>query len=333
MPEIQTQKEPSSTSSNKPFVSGDTHLPEITVKALILGIILAVIMAGANAYLGLFAGMTVSASIPAAVISMGILRFFRRSNILENNIVQTCASAGEALAAGVIFTLPALIILGAWGQFNYIQTALIAGFGGILGVLFTVPLRRALIVEQPLQFPEGIACAEVLKTGDQGGEGVKYVGWAALFAIVFKFCQTGLRWIVETTEGAKYLFGGKIVGYASSNLSPALIGVGYIVGLNIAVLVFAGGVLNWWIVIPSISALHGGAPAGVSAVDYANQIWTNQTRFIGVGAMVIGGLWALVRMRSSVFVGFNRGFKPIEEKGRTATTTAWKMTCRCNGFS
>lgn len=303
-----------STIKQKPFISGDMTLPEITVKAIILGIVLAIIMAGANAYLGLFAGMTVSASIPAAVISMGVLKLFRRSNILENNIVQTCASAGEALAAGVIFTLPALIMLGTWAQFDYWQTALIAGFGGILGVLFTVPLRRALIIEQPLQFPEGIACAEVLKTGDKGGAGVKFVGWAALFAMAFKFAQTGLRWIAETAEGAHYLFGRKFIAYASSNLSPALIGVGYIVGLNIAVLVFAGGVMNWWIAIPIITAMHGGAPAGSSAADYANQIWSNQTRFIGVGAMVIGGLWALVKMRNSVFVGIKSGLVAYREK-------------------
>ena len=189
-------------SVSKPFISAEMNLPEITIKAVILGIVLAAIMAGANAYLGLFAGMTVSASIPAAVISMGVLKLFRKSNILENNVVQTCASAGEALAAGVIFTLPALILLGTWARFNYVQTSLIAGFGGILGVLFTVPLRRALIIEQSLQFPEGVACAEVLKTGEKGGEGIKYVGWAALFAIAFKFCQTGLRWIAGTAEGA-----------------------------------------------------------------------------------------------------------------------------------
>lgn len=304
----------SAGSVHKPFISENMSLPEITVKAVILGIILAMIMAGANAYLGLFAGMTVSASIPAAVISMGILRMFRRSNILENNIVQTCASAGEALAAGVIFTLPALIMLGTWGEFNYIQTTLIAGFGGVLGVLFTVPLRRALIVEQPLQFPEGIACAEVLKTGEKKGEGVKFVGIAALFAMLFKFCQTGLRWFSESAVGAHYLFGRKTLVYVSSNLSPALIGVGYIVGLNIAVLVFAGGVMNWWIAIPIISALQGGAPAGVSAADYAGQIWSAQTRFIGVGAMIIGGLWALVKMRNSVLSGVRSGLQAYKEK-------------------
>lgn len=313
MPEV-TKTKATVSPLHKPFISEEMSLPEITVKAVILGIILAVIMAGANAYLGLFAGMTVSASIPAAVISMGVLRLFRRSNILENNIVQTCASAGEALAAGVIFTLPALIMLGTWGEFNYLQTTLIAGFGGVLGVLFTVPLRRALIIEQPLQFPEGIACAEVLKTGEKKGEGVKYVGLAALFAMIFKFSQTGLRWLSESAVGAHFVFGRKAVAYVSSNLSPALIGVGYIVGLNIAMLVFGGGVLNWWIAIPIISAMHGGAPAGVSAADFASQIWSEQTRFIGVGSMIIGGLWALVRMRNSVFSGIRSGLKAYKEK-------------------
>ena len=138
-----------------PYIPASTSLPEITVKAVVLGVFLAIALAGANAYLGLFAGITVSASIPAAVISMAILRLFRESNILENNIVQTAASAGESLAAGVIFTIPALILLEAWTEFNYLQTTLIAALGGTMGVLFTIPLRRALIVDEPLRFPEG----------------------------------------------------------------------------------------------------------------------------------------------------------------------------------
>ncbi|HED06798.1 MAG TPA: oligopeptide transporter, OPT family [Ignavibacteria bacterium] len=293
-------------------------LPEITIKAVILGVILAVILAGANAYLGLFAGMTVSASIPAAVISMGLLKMFKNSNILENNIVQTCASAGESLAAGVIFTLPAMIMLGAWSEFNFLDTALIAGFGGILGVLFTVPLRRALIVEKPLQFPEGIACAEVLKTGEHGGKGVKFVVWAAAFSALFKFSQTGLRLIAETVEGAKYLFGKNVIAYFGTNLSPALIGVGYIVGLNIAILVFLGGIINWLVAIPILLLVQGGAPAGVTATVYANQLWSEQTRYLGVGAMVIGGLWALIKMRGSVFSGITSGlaaYKDIKNNG------------------
>ena len=206
----------------------DNSLPEITVKAIILGIILSIVLAGANAYLGLFAGMTVSASIPAAVLSMGILRLFKSSNILENNIVQTSASAGESLAAGVIFTLPALIVMQYWTTFNYWETTLIAGLGGVIGVLFTVPLRRALIVEEGLQFPEGIATAEVLRSGDKGGKSVKYIAQAGIIGALFKFGETGLRIWTGSVETAVRV-GGSIV-YFCSNLSPALISVGYIVG-------------------------------------------------------------------------------------------------------
>jgi uncharacterized oligopeptide transporter (OPT) family protein len=150
-------------------------LPEITIKGVILALILAAVLAAANAYLGLFAGMTVSATIPAAVISMGLLRFFRNNNILENNIVQTAASAGEAIAAGCIFTLPALILLGTWTTFDYKWVAIIAGFGGVLGVLFTIPLRRSFIVGSNLQFPEGIATAKVLESGQTGGAGLRQI--------------------------------------------------------------------------------------------------------------------------------------------------------------
>ncbi|HKJ68798.1 MAG TPA: oligopeptide transporter, OPT family [bacterium] len=290
--------------NESPTVPDDVSLPEITFKAIILGIILSVVLAGANAYLGLFAGMTVSASIPAAVLSMGILRFFRHSNILENNIVQTAASAGESLAAGVIFTLPALIVMQYWTTFNYWETTLIAGLGGVIGVLFTVPLRRALIVEEGLKFPEGIATAEVLRSGDAGGGGVKYIAQAGIIGALFKFGDTGLRLWTGVIETASRV--GSSIAYFGSNLSPALVSVGYIVGINIAVLVFLGGALNWLVAIPIYAALHtwpmsGGEP--MAAVEWAGEIWSSHTRFLGVGAMVIGGLWALINLRSSVITG------------------------------
>jgi putative OPT family oligopeptide transporter len=302
-----SQSDPQKSPTFKPFVPSSTSLPEITLKALILGIVLAVVLAGANAYLGLFAGMTVSASIPAAVISMGVLKLFKRSNILENNIVQTCASAGESLAAGVIFTMPALVLLGTWSRFNFVQTTLIAGFGGILGVLFTVPLRRALIVEEPLQFPEGVACAEVLETGERGGAGVKLVLGAAIVSALFKFGQTGLQLWKEAAEWATGVASRRSLFYIGTDLSPALVAVGYIVGLNIAVLVFAGGILNFWVAIPILTWMHGGVPAGQSATEHALEVWSAQTRYLGVGAMVVGGLWALVRMRGSVTTGIRSG--------------------------
>ena len=176
---------------------------ELSLKAIILGVFLALLMCAANTYLGLYAGMTVSASIPAAVISMAILRgIFRRGTILENNIAQTAASAGESLAAGIIFTIPALVILGAWRGFNYWTTTLIAILGGSLGVLFMIPLRKALIVEEKeLTYPEGIACAEVLKTGQEKGRGIEYLLIALAIGAVFKFCILVVSLIKGTVEG------------------------------------------------------------------------------------------------------------------------------------
>src|ERR1700759_4605145 len=167
-----------------PYIPAEKSLPELTVGVILLGALLSVVLGGANAYLGMFAGMTVSASVPAAVISMGILRALRTGNILQNNAVQTAAASGEGLASGVIFTLPALVILGTWTRFSYLETTLIAGFGGILGVLFTIPLRRALIIDQPLQFPEGVATAEVLKVGAEGGGGGGVLGLTAALGAV-----------------------------------------------------------------------------------------------------------------------------------------------------
>ena len=300
--------------SEKPYISADVKLPEITVKALVLGVILAILLAGANAYLGLFAGMTVSASIPAAVISMAVLRLFKQSNILENNIVQTAASAGESLAAGVVFTFPALAIMGYWDHFKYWEVTLIALCGGVMGVLFTIPLRNALIVHQKLKYPEGVATAEVLKSGEQSSSDVKYLVWAAIIGGVMKFCEQGMNLWNGVFEKAKVL-GTRGYLYFGVDVSPALIAVGYIVGLNIAVLVFAGGVFSWWIAIPVYVASHGIAANGHSAVDAGYQIWSDQIRYIGVGAMVIGGIWALLDLRSSVTTAFTEGFKAFKERG------------------
>ena len=303
----------------EPYIPASKRLSEITAKSIALGVLLAVVLGAANAYLGLFAGMTVSASIPAAVISMALLRMFRTSNILENNIVQTAASAGESVSAGVIFTIPALVILGTWSQFNYWETTMIAGFGGLLGVLFTIPLRRALIIETPLQFPEGVATAEVLKVGEQGGSGIRHIAIAGLTGAVFKLGETGLRLWSGVFEYATYA-GGTIL-YVGSNLSPALIGVGYIVGLNIAVLIFIGGALNWFVAIPILASMQG-ISADVEAAAAAGGLWSTQTRYIGVGAMVIGGLWALVQLRSSVVQGIRAGaeaYKKVRDGGLEAS--------------
>src|SRR3954468_18783053 len=192
----------------EPYVPASKSMPELTIGVLILGGLLSVILGGANAYLGMFAGMTVSASVPAAVISMGILRALRTGNILQNNAVQTAAASGEGLAAGVIFTLPALLILHVWARFSYLETTLIAGFGGILGVLFTIPLRRALIIDQPLQFPEGVATAEVLKAGAEGGGGLDVLMMSAVIGAVAKVGATGLHLWAETVRFGAWLTSG-----------------------------------------------------------------------------------------------------------------------------
>ena len=296
-----------------PHMSKATHLPQLTVKAILLGIVLSMVLAGANAYLGLFAGMTVSASIPAAVISMALLRLFRESNILENNIVQTAASAGESLAAGVIFTIPALVIMGYWNLFEYWWVSAIAGIGGLLGVLFTIPLRRSLIVEEGLVFPEGKATAEVLRVGDDPAQGVRYLAWAALAGALVKFAETGLRLWSGAAQTAT--FAGKgVIAYVGTNVSPALLSVGYIVGLNIAMLVFIGGAISWYLAIPLYGALFpeqvaamAAGMADPSATNVAFEIWSSKVRYLGVGAMITGGLWALISMRGSLISGVRSG--------------------------
>jgi putative OPT family oligopeptide transporter len=300
-----------STTNFEPFIPATQSLPEITVKAVVLGFILSAVLAGANAYLGLKVGLTVSASIPAAVISMAILRMFRESNILENNIVQTSASAGESLAAGVIFTIPALILLGFWQEFNFLETVSIAAFGGILGVLFTIPLRRALIIEQPLKFPEGVATGEVLKAGTKGGEGVKAIAWAAAGSALLKLGQTGLKIFAGSAHAATRA--GNAVFGIGTDLSVALLGVGYIVGLNIAILVFAGGLISWLFGIPIYSAITDPAllPQGETAFEVADEIWSSQIRYLGVGAMATGGMWALISLIGPIRHGVSRSLEAV----------------------
>jgi len=295
--------------------------PQLTFKAVALGIMLAMVLAGANAYLGLFAGMTVSASIPAAVISMGLLRLFKNSNILENNIVQTAASAGESLAAGVIFTLPALILLGYWDVFDYWWVSVIAGIGGLLGVLFTVPLRRALIVDQPLTFPEGQATAEVLKAGESRGKGIKVLALGGLIGAGVKFAEAGLKLWPSSAAGGVWA-GKGVVAYAGTNLSPALVGVGYIIGLNAAVTIFIGGVISWYIAIPvygfwfadSDPVLAAALASTPDPVAFAFDIWNSKIRYLGVGAMLVGGLWALVSVRQSIIGGIRSSLQSSRDK-------------------
>ena len=289
--------------------------PQLTARAILLSIVLTVLLAAANAYLGLFAGLTVATAIPAAVVSMAVLRLLGRSNILENNIVATGASAGSSIAAGTIFTIPALVILGHWQRFEYWWVLAIAGLGGLLGVLFSVPLRRTLIVEQKLKFPEGIATAEVLKAGNEPQSGaVRSLGLAAATAGLFKLSLSGLKVSPEAFTLAGYAAGGRGIAFFGFNLSPALLGVGYVCGLNIGFLMLSGGLLAWWLFIPVYHAFFLGSDAALaaelanaSAEDAAYAIWSRQVRYIGVGAMLVGGLWSVYSLRNSLLSGVKSG--------------------------
>jgi len=289
---------------------------QLTFRAVVLAIVLAVILSAANAYLGLFAGLTIATAIPAAVISMGVLRLLGGGTILENNIVQTGASAGSSIAAGVIFTIPALVIMGYWPDFKYWWVLGIAGLGGLLGVLFSVPLRRSMIVEDPLPFPEGKAAAEVLKAGENPGPGLKILALSAVIGAGVKVAAaSGMRLIPDTLAQSAYVGSSKVTAFIGTNLSPALLGVGYIVGLNVGIVVVSGAILSWHIAIPLYQAFFmdtdpalAAQIAGASSADAAFAIWGAKIRYLGVGAMLIGGIWTLFSLRKSLLSGVKSGF-------------------------
>ena len=287
---------------------------EITLKAFFLSIFLSIILSSAMVYLGLYAGMTISASIPAAIMSMGILRLFKNSNILENNIVQTAASAGESLAAGVIFTLPALLLIGYWDTISYWEVTKIAMVGGILGALFTVPLRRALILKAKLRFPEGVATAAVLKTGhetdaEKSQQSLKIIGISALVGGFVKLGELAFS-IWSSALGGAIAIKGAIFGMGAS-LSPSLFSVGYIVGRNIGILAFTGGLISWAVAIPIYSYLYGFE--GDNYFESANIIWNTKIRYLGVGAMVVGGIWSVIQLAKPLIESIQLSLKTLKE--------------------
>jgi putative OPT family oligopeptide transporter len=275
----------------------DTAPREITPRAILLGLALALLLGSANAYLGLYAGMTVSASIPAAVISMAVLRALGRATILENNVVQTIASAGEAVAAGAIFTFPALVVLGETGALPYFDITMLCAAGATMGSLLVVFLRRAYIVEERLPFPEGRACAEVLRAGETGGSSALPLLWGGVAAAALKAAQDIAGVIPDAVRSALWIGTRALAG--SADLSAALPAIGYIVGIPIASLVFAGGAVAWLFAIPVISAYHPEL-RHLDPQAAAQAIWSGQVRYLGVGAMLVGGLATLWRMRIPV---------------------------------
>ncbi len=305
----------------KPYIPAEKVTPELTVTSIVMGILLAVIFGAANAYLGLRVGMTVSASIPAAVIAMGVIRILMRKNsILESNIVQTIGSAGESLAAGAIFTLPALFLWAAEGKTDkpgLIEITLIALIGGLLGVFFMVPLRNALIVKEhgTLPYPEGTACAEVLLAGEKGGANASTVFAGMGFAALFKFIIDGLK----VVSGEVSL---RIKGYAGeigTQIYPAVMSVGYICGARISSYMFAGGVLSWLVLIPLIvlfgadATLYPGTEpiSALFADGGASAIWSSYIRYIGAGALAAGGIISLIKSLPLIVKTFGGALKSM----------------------
>lgn len=306
----------------KPYVPADKVTPEFTATSIIIGVLLAIIFGAANAYLGLRVGMTVSASIPAAVISMGVIRvIMKKDSILESNMVQTIGSAGESLAAGAIFTLPALFLWANEGKTeapNLLTISLIALVGGILGVLFMIPLRNALIVKEHgvLPYPEGTACAEVLLAGEEGGTSAKTVFAGMGLSAVFKFIADGLK-VVPGVVTAPIR---SLRTAFSAEVYPALLGVGYICGIKIASYMFAGALLGWFVLIPAITIFGGPTTmypgdvpiAQMYAEGGADAIWGSYIRYIGAGAVAAGGIISLIKSLPLIVSTFKDSLKGLK---------------------
>ena len=315
----------------KPYIPAEKVTPEFTVTSVIMGCILAVIFGAANAYLGLRVGMTVSASIPAAVISMGVIRvILRRNSILESNMVQTIGSAGESLAAGAIFTMPALFLWAEEGLSDkpgIVEITLIALCGGILGVLFMVPLRNALIVKEhaTLLYPEGTACADVLLAGEEGGANASTVFSGMGLAAVFKFVVDGLKLLPADVSAAFKSFKGEI----GMEVYPALLGVGYIVGPKIASYMFTGSLIGWMVIIPLIClfgpdtwmypAAEGTTIAQLYANGGASAIWSTYVKYIGAGAIATGGIISLIKSLPLIVTTFRDSMKSMKGSKNTST--------------
>jgi len=312
----------------KPYVPAEKVTPELTVTSIVMGIILAVVFGAANAYLGLRVGMTVSASIPAAVIAMGVIRIImRRNSILESNVVQTIGSAGESLAAGAIFTLPALFLWAADGKMekpDLLEITLIALIGGLLGVFFMIPLRNALIVKEhgTLPYPEGKACAEVLLAGEKGGSSATTVFAGMGFAALFKFIIDGLKLVSGEVSLRVKGFAGEI----GTQIYPAVMSVGYICGARISSFMFAGGIFSWLVLIPVIvlfggdSVLYPGTTsiAEIFAAKGASGIWSTYIRYIGAGALAAGGIISLVKSLPLIVKTFTGAMKNMKGSGSTS---------------
>lgn len=295
---------------NKPFISSDTILPEITLKALVLGFILTILLCASNAYLGLKVGNTVSASIPAAIIAMGVLRWFKQSNVLENNIVQTMASVGEAVVSGVAFITPAMLILHIWPSFDFVKIFILTVLGGFLGVLTTTLIRRVILDHKELKFPEGTAIGEVLKASAKSAADIKPLVIGGLVGALISFLQDGFQVVSDSFSVWSYR-AGSIYGYGLG-FSPALFGAGYIVGPGVGFAMLIGCIVGWILGVP-LTAAYYGIPHAANATAAANALWSDHIRYIGVGAMLVGGLLTLLTLCKPIYIGVRLSLKNMHD--------------------
>ena len=282
------------TNLERPFIAPQHILPEITLRAILLSIILAAILAAANTYLALKIGILTSASIPAAVISMGVLRFFKNSNILENNQVQTAASAGEAVAGGIVYTIPALVIINYWSGFSYLENFLIALTGGLLGVLFSIPIRRVLMQESSLKFPEGRAIAELLKVGSHKKFGLREMVWGSGVGGLLELLQSGFKIIAEGTQ-VFFAKGSSLFGFGVG-FSATMLGAGYLIGFTVGISFLIGAIINWVVCLPVLSTFYGLPVEQGNVFNTVMNFAHTKLRYVGIGAMLLAGVYTLLSL-------------------------------------
>ncbi len=299
--------------TNTPFIAADKNVAELTVRVVLLAIILTVLLAVSNTYLALKLGILTSASIPAAIISMGILRFFKNATVLENNAVQTAASAGEAVAGGIAYTIPALIIIGYWNHFDYLTNFFIAVCGGILGVLFSIPLRRILVNDRNLKFPEGRAIAEVLKSSAEKA-GFKDILLGGVIGGFIELLQMGFK-VVASSWGYWFVVKRSLFGLGAG-FSATMIGAGYLVGHDMAISIFLGAVISWLVALPIVSQFYPEFVAHYPAEQAASFLWNSEMRYLGIGAMLFAGLWTFLQLIKPLARSMQTSFRAFMSKGR-----------------
>lgn len=301
--------------NNEPLISAEMSLPEFGLKVFVISVLLAIILAATNIYLALKIGVTISASIPASVLAIGILRFFKNSNVLQSNIIQTAASAGEGVAAAVAFVLPAMLFIKSWTGFPYWETMLITMLGGLLGVIFSVPLRRVMLSMPALRFPEGTAIGNVLRISATGGAQMKLLVQGTAVGGIVSLCQTGFQVLAQSFQ-AWFYAAGTVIG-TGLGLGPALFAAGYIIGIEVGLSLLFGVIVGWSIVLPMLGHFYG-VPKESSAYLSAMDLWSQHLRFVGVGVMLVGGIWTLCRLLRPVMEGLKLSFVALKQKAQDA---------------